>query len=122
MTEDTMTRFMVGCCPCCGQTVTLSTQADTRGKADAMATMECTCVNGEPVRRQANEKKMLQEVFPDISPEAGDLLCQVADMIRNGDLYSGTSIKVMENVVAKFKTSGADEAIKESDTSPHGLH
>lgn len=119
MTEEWKERFQVGCCRCCGQTVTLSQPAQTMEDADAMATMECTCVKGEAVRLQANERKTLQEVFPDISPEAGELLCQVAHMIRSGDLYSGTNIKVAENVVAKFKINGAAVIITRVEKREH---
>ncbi len=95
-------KFTKGVCKCCGQFRIISTPADTQENADIMATVECTCPEGKAVRGQMEEKQVLQEIFPDVGDEVQDLLREVARMIREEQIYSGTSIKVAENVVAKF--------------------
>ncbi|HIZ42262.1 MAG TPA: ASCH domain-containing protein [Candidatus Gemmiger excrementigallinarum] len=96
------TMFNLGICKCCGQSRTLSRPVTTRQDADERATQECTCIEGKTVRGQMEERRVLQEIFPDVGEEVQDLLREVARMIREEQIYSGTSIKVAENVVAKF--------------------
>ena len=93
MSETTFNMFNLGICKCCGQSRHLSSPA---------ATQECTCIQGKTVRGQMEERRVLQEIFPDVGDEVQDLLREVARMIREEQIYSGTSIKVAENVVAKF--------------------
>ena len=95
-------KFTKGVCKCCGQFRIISTPADTQENADKMATLECTCPEGKAVRVQMEEKQVLQEIFPDVGEDVQYLLQEVARMIREKQIYSGTSIKVAENVVAKF--------------------
>lgn len=102
MSETTFNTFNLGICKCCGQSHTLSRPAATREDADERATQECTCIQGKTVRGQMEERRVLQEIFPDVGEEVQDLLREVARMIREEQIYSGTNIKVAENVVAKF--------------------
>lgn len=119
MNETITLPIRVGYCCCCGQSVTLKTPAATQGEADAMATMECRCPQGAPARRQADEKKTLQELFPDISQEAGELLCAIPELIRDGHLYGGTSIRVAENVTAKFKMQKGVVIVTRAEKNEH---
>ena len=59
-------------------------------------------LGGKAVRGQMEEKQVLQEIFPDVGEDVQYLLQEVARMIREEQIYSGTSIKVAENVAAKF--------------------
>lgn len=54
------------------------------------------------MRGQMEEKQVLQEIFPDVGEDVQYLLQEVARMIREEQIYSGTGIKVAENVAAKF--------------------
>ncbi|HIZ41024.1 MAG TPA: hypothetical protein H9811_00510 [Candidatus Gemmiger excrementigallinarum] len=102
MSETTFNMFNLGICKCCGQSRHLSSPAATQEDADQRATQECTCIQGKTVRGQMEERRVLQEIFPDVGDKVQDLLREVARMIREEQIYSGTSIKVAENVVAKF--------------------
>lgn len=95
-------KFVKGVCKCCGQGRILSSPADTQEDADTMATMECTYPEGKTVRGQMEEEAVLEEIFHDVGEDVQYLLQEVARMIREEQIYSGTSIKVAENVAAKF--------------------
>ena len=92
-----------GVCRFCGQTKILAQPMPTQEQADEYATQTCSCDPAKAVRRRKRETETIQQMFGEYAPTVVDLLQQVVDLIRDGLLESGTSIKLEENVQAKFK-------------------
>ena len=88
-----------GVCRFCGQTKILAQPMPTQEQADEYATQTCSCDPAKAVRRRKRETETIQQMFGEYAPTVVDLLQQVVDLIRDGLLESGTSIKLEENVL-----------------------
>lgn len=92
-----------GVCRFCGQVKYLGEPLPTQEQADEYATKTCGCDPAKAVRRRQSEEETIQDLFAGYDPPVLDLLQHVVDLLREGLLASGTSIKLEENVTAKFR-------------------
>ena len=92
----------IGECRCCHQTQTLNDPVTTIEAADEAATLLCSCQQGQIVRRQMQQQKIIKELFGDADDEQIDLLNHTAEAVR-GMAVETAQIKLDGGVVAKFK-------------------
>lgn len=93
----------MGTCEWCGQQHMLAQRADTQAEADRQATAGCNCFVGQAARRRQQERDIISAMFAEFDDETTGFLYSVADMIRREAIRSGTTIKVDDNISAKFK-------------------
>ena len=111
--------FVKGHCVYCGQLRILGQDMGSQDAADTEATMTCTCEAGRQARRQAKECQIISGLFPELPEVTVDFLLQMAAMIREKQLYSGTSVKVAPNVTAKFKLKDGSVVVTRSEKMEH---
>lgn len=108
-----------GVCRFCGQVKYLEHPMPTQEQADEYATKNCGCEPAKAVRRRQSEAETIQDLFAECAPTVLDLLQQVVDLLREGLLASGTSIKLEENITAKFKVKDGAVIITRSEKHQH---
>ena len=108
-----------GVCRYCGQMKTLAVPMPTQEEADKLATETCSCDPAKAVRRRQREYETIQQMFSGYAPPVLDLLQRVVDLIRDGLLESGTSIKLEENVTAKFKSQNGAVIVTRAEKHQH---
>lgn len=108
-----------GVCRFCGQVKYLEHPMPTQEQADEYATKTCGCEPAKAVRRRQSEAETIQDLFAECAPTVLDLLQQVVDLLREGLLASGTSIKLEENITAKFKVKDGAVIITRSEKHQH---
>lgn len=108
-----------GRCSCCGQQRILEHGMNNQDAADEAATMSCTCEDGYLFRQRARECQIISGMFPELPEVTVDFLLQMAAMIREEQLYSGTSVKVAQNVTAKFKLKDGSVVVTRSEKMEH---
>lgn len=64
----------IGECRCCHQTQTLNAPVSTIEAADEAATLLCSCPQGQIVRRQMQQQKIIKDLFGDADDEQLELL------------------------------------------------
>ena len=106
-------------CSFCGQQRILEHGMDSQDAADEAATMSCTCEDGYLFRQRARECQIISSLFPELPEVTVDFLLQLADMIREEQLYSGTSVKVAQNVTARFKLKDGAVVVTRSEKMEH---
>lgn len=111
--------FIKGQCIYCGQHKILGRDMGSQDAADAEATMTCTCEAGRLARRQAKECQIISGLFPELPEVTIDFLLHMAAMIREEQLYSGTSVKVAPNVTARFKLKDGSVVVTRSEKMEH---
>lgn len=111
--------FFTGRCSFCGQQRILGQDMGSHDAADTEATMTCTCEAGRLARRQAKESQIISGLFPELPEVTVDFLLQMAAMIREEQLYSGTSVKVAPNVTARFKLKDGSVVVTRSEKMEH---
>ena len=79
----------------------------------------CGCEPAKAVRRRQSEAETIQDLFAECPLTVLDLLQQVVDLLREGLLASGTSIKLEENITAKFKVKDGAVIITRSEKHQH---
>lgn len=80
-----------------------------------MPQKNCGCEPAKAVRRRQSEAETIQDLFAECAPTVLDLLQQVVDLLCEGLLASGTSIKLEENITAKFKVKDGAVIITRSE-------
>lgn len=111
--------FDKGQCIYCGQQRILGQDMGSQDAADTEATMTCNCEAGRQARRQARECEIISTMFPELPEVTVDFLLQMAAMIREEQLYSGTSVKVAPNVTARFKLKDGAVVVTRSEKMEH---
>lgn len=111
--------FIKGHCVYCGQLRILGQDMGSQDAADTEATMTCTCEDGYLFRQRARECQVISSLFPELPEVTVDFLLQMAAMIREEQLYSGTSVKVAPNVTAKFKLRDGSVVVTRSEKMEH---
>lgn len=121
MTQEIETAHSVeyGVCRYCGQMKTLAVPMPTQEEADKLTTETCSCDPAKAVRRRNREAETIQQMFSGYAPPVLDLLQRVVDLIRDGLLKSGTSIKLEENVTAKFKEKDGAVIVTRAEKHQH---
>lgn len=92
----------IGECRCCHQTQTLNAPVSTIEAADEAATLLCSCQQGQIVRRQMQQQKIIKDLFGDADDEQLELLNHTAEAVRDMGVETA-QIKLDGGVVAKFK-------------------
>lgn len=95
----------LGTCRCCGQVRTV-TPCVTREEADRKATRDCSCPEGELVRRQMQEADTINQLLGDWDDEVRDYVRETARRLRAMDLAAVT-MKLDEVTTIKMKIKGA---------------
>ena len=111
--------FFTGRCSFCGQQRILEKDMGSQDAADTEATMTCTCEDGYMFRQRARECQIISSLFPELPEVTVDFLLQLADMIREEQLYSGTSVKVAQNGTARFKLKDGAVVVTRSEKMEH---
>lgn len=104
----------IGECRCCHQTQTLNDPVTTIEAADEAATLLCSCPQGQIVRRQMQQQKIIKDLFGDADDEQLELLNHTAECIRNFGVESA-SIKFDDGPVAKLKIKDGAVVISRVD-------
>lgn len=113
------TEFTTGTCRWCGQRHFVPGPAQTQEEADIQATAGCKCPEGEGERRRSQERDIISAMFAELDEETIGPLYNVAEMLRGGFIGSGTTIKVGENVSAKFKMKDGAVIVTRSEKPEH---
>ena len=92
----------IGECRCCHQTQTLNAPVSTIEAADEAATLLGSCPQGQIVRRQMQQQKIIKDLFGDADDEQLELLNHTAEAVRDMGVETA-QIKLDGGVVAKFK-------------------
>lgn len=92
----------IGECRCCHQTQTLNAPVSTIEAADEAATLLCSCPQGQIVRRQMQQQKIIKDLFGDADDKQLELLNHTAEAVRDMGVETA-QIKLDGGVVAKFK-------------------
>lgn len=115
----TAPKYATGICAYCGQTVLLAEPATSEAKANDQATAACKCPAGDAARRHLFERDTIESLFPEISPRATAMLCEIAELVRTEHLKSGTAVKPWDNVTAKFKLKDGVVTITRTEKREH---
>ena len=94
-----------GTCRCCGQVRTVA-PCVTQEEADRKATRDCSCSDGELVRRQMQEADTINQLLGDWDDEVRDYVRETARRLRAMDLAAVT-MKLDEVTTIKMKIKGA---------------
>lgn len=95
----------LGTCRCCGQVRTVA-PCVTREEADRKATRDCSCPEGDLVRRQMQEADTINQLLGDWDDEVRDYVRETARRLRAMDLAAVT-MKLDEVTTIKMKIKGA---------------
>lgn len=112
-------KFTTGACRWCGQWHIIPEPVQTQEEADHQATAGCKCPEGEGERRRAQERDIISAMFAELEEATIGLLYNVAEMLRAGLIGGGTTIKVGENVSAKFKMKDGAVIVTRSEKLEH---